>query len=117
MAGDLAHSEVLHFRSRVLADHLVRPQVPNLNQLVLSCDNTQVFQTEREILLGCLTPVHDSGNGMATGDLRGIDLRQPPERVPFAAAKIACCLLSLGVLIHGNQILVLQDIDGGLRGN
>ena len=62
---------------------------------------------ELEICLGRHTPVDDSGDGMATADLRSINLRMPPEPVPFATAKIACCLLSLGVLIDINQILVL----------
>jgi len=117
MAWNVLHSEALNLSGSVFTECLVSPQVLNLNELILTCNNAKVFKTELEILLGSHAPVDNSRDSVTTADFRGINLRHPPEPVPCAAAKIACSLLSLGVLIDSNQILVLQDIDGVLRGN
>ena len=82
MAGDLAHSEVLHFRSRVLANHLVRPQVPNLNQLVSASDNAKVLDPESVVFVSGLAPVNNSGDCVAPCHLRGVNLRMPHESLP-----------------------------------
>ena len=83
MAWDLAHTEVLNFRGRVLTDHFVRPQVPNLNQLIGTSDDAQVLHPELKVVVSGLAPVHNRGNCMATCNLGRVDLRMPPEGIPL----------------------------------
>ena len=61
----------------------MRPQVPNLNQLISTGNDAQVLHTELEVFVSVLTPVDDGGYGVAASHLSGVDLRQTPEYVPL----------------------------------
>jgi len=115
MAWDLFHAECLDLTLSELAEHLVRPQVPHLHELVCAHGHTDICRLELIVVVRMLAPVHDKCDSVAAADSRRINLRFAPEGVPVAATKEARCLRRLRVLIDRDQILVHQNVKRSLR--